>query len=475
MTVSKASFLSSHIVLLTLALAITSCRQGGELANESLSGGKLEDESISGEKLADGSVTPEKLDRTYQQLLSPGTTAHYFRGDQTWQTLNTSVIPEVTNLYYTDARSRAAISASAPLSYSSATGVLSLGTVPLANGGTGLTSLGTANQLLGVNSGATGAEYKSLLGTTDQIIATHAAGSITFSTPQNIASTSSPTFAGLTLTGLTGFVRASTGTISASALSSSDVTTALAYTPVNLAGDTMTGTLSLPSDGLLVGTNDLVFSTGNVGLGTTSPDHKLDVEVEDLTNNAVTVAARVTHSTTGIPAAGMGTGLDLAAETSDELTISTLARIEAKLTNATTASEDADLEFKTVASGALNTVMSLSSSGNVGIGTSAAPNSVLQVDGPISTAISTQTALTYTITATDSVIIVDATSNNVDISLPSASGIAGRKYTIKRIDSSANTVNVIGSIDGVLSYALTQWQYVAVVSDGTQWYIIANN
>lgn len=44
------------------------------------------------------------------------------------------------------------------------------------------------------------------------------------------------------------------------------------------AGDTMTGTLNLPSDGLTVGTSQLVVSSGNVGIGTAStPVYKLEV------------------------------------------------------------------------------------------------------------------------------------------------------------------------------------------------------
>lgn len=94
----------------------------------------------------------------------------------------------------------------------SSSGVFSVGTVSLSSeitgtlgvshGGSGLTSLGTANQVLGVNSGASAAEYKSILGTTSQVVVTHGAGSITLSTPQSIATTSSPTFGGLTLTPL---------------------------------------------------------------------------------------------------------------------------------------------------------------------------------------------------------------------------------------------------------------------------------
>ncbi|MFN7883522.1 MAG: hypothetical protein ACK5PF_10995, partial [bacterium] len=66
-------------------------------------------------------------------------------------------------------------------------------------------------------------------------------------------------------------------------LTSSQVTTALGYTPANptnsvaKAGDTMTGALTLPSNGLTVGTNQLIVTGGNVGIGATLPATKLDV------------------------------------------------------------------------------------------------------------------------------------------------------------------------------------------------------
>lgn len=47
---------------------------------------------------------------------------------------------------------------------------------------------------------------------------------------------------------------------------------------VNEAGDTMTGTLNLATDGLVAGTDQLVISGGNVGIGTASPGSTLDVD-----------------------------------------------------------------------------------------------------------------------------------------------------------------------------------------------------
>jgi len=52
----------------------------------------------------------------------------------------------------------------------------------------------------------------------------------------------------------------------------------LGFTPVNKAGDTMTGVLNLPANGLVAGTNQFVLSGGNVGIGFTSPAAKLGVD-----------------------------------------------------------------------------------------------------------------------------------------------------------------------------------------------------
>lgn len=59
-----------------------------------------------------------------QPLIAAGSTTQYYRGDKTFQTLNTGVVPENGNLYYTDARARAAISGTLPISVAS--GVVSI-------------------------------------------------------------------------------------------------------------------------------------------------------------------------------------------------------------------------------------------------------------------------------------------------------------------------------------------------------------
>lgn len=81
----------------------------------------------------------------------------------------------------------------------------------------------------------------------------------------------------------------------------------------------------------------------------------------------------------------------------------------------------------------------------------------------------------YTLTALDDIV---AASGNITITLPNATTIPGRKYTIKNVGVLTVTVDGNGAqtIDGATNRALTlQYQYVTVVSDGTGWLITANN
>lgn len=88
-----------------------------------------------------------------------------------------------------------------------------------------------------------------------------------------------PAVSGANLTNLNAS-NVTSGTLDAARLPSDGY----AATYVNVTGDTMSGTLTLPANGLTVGTNQLVVSGGNVGIGTTSPARKLDV------NGAIKIA-----------------------------------------------------------------------------------------------------------------------------------------------------------------------------------------
>ncbi len=70
--------------------------------------------------------------------------------------------------------------------------------------------------------------------------------------------------------------------LSPTAKTISDISSAITAR-VAKTGDTMTGTLNLPTNGLIVGTNQLVVSGGNVGIGTTSPTVTLGLGMNYMT------------------------------------------------------------------------------------------------------------------------------------------------------------------------------------------------
>lgn len=81
----------------------------------------------------------------FEPTISGGDTYQYWRGDKTWQTLNTFSVTESTNLYFTNARARTSISlttfgSSGAASYNSSTGQLNIPNY--AGGAGGVTSIG---------------------------------------------------------------------------------------------------------------------------------------------------------------------------------------------------------------------------------------------------------------------------------------------------------------------------------------------
>ena len=86
----------------------------------------------------------------------------------------------------------------------------------------------------------------------------------------------------------------------------------------------------------------------------------------------------------------------------------------------------------------------------------------------------------YTALISDQIIVANASTAAFNVTLPTAAGVAGQVYTIKRINSGSNNVTVgttsSQTIDGSTTYVLSaQYNFVQVVSDGANWVIVGSN
>ena len=118
-------------------------------------------------------------------------------------------------------------------------------------------------------------------------------------------------------------------------------------------------------------------------------------------------------------------------------------------------------------------VNSLSSFGH------ATPVSTVDIDGSLGIDI-TSTSSDITLDHTHHTVLVDASGAARTITLPAATGVSRRTYTIKKTDASVNAVTVDGNasetIDGATTQPLAlQNEYITIQCNGTAWFIIAND
>ena len=128
---------------------------------------------------------------------------------------------------------------------------------------------------------------------------------------------------------------------------------------------------------------------------------------------------------------------------------------------------------------ATNERLRITGAGSVGVN-NPSPNSTLFVRGSLATSIVTRTA-SATISATDFSTMCNNGAGAVTMTLPTASGIAGRIYILKKTSAAGNNVTVAGyngveTIDGSATYAITnQYSYLMIQSDGTNWNILTKH
>lgn len=88
------------------------------------------------------------LVQSKEPAIAGGLATQYWRGDKTWQILNTDAVPEGGSIYFTTARARASVSAGTGISYSSTTGIIT-STITQADGSETKISAGTNTTVTG--------------------------------------------------------------------------------------------------------------------------------------------------------------------------------------------------------------------------------------------------------------------------------------------------------------------------------------
>lgn len=205
-------------------------------------------------------------------------------------------------------------------------------------------------------------------------------------------------------------------------------------------------------------------TSGNVGVGTDSPDVKLHAESDSAATNTVTDVFRITSTSTGTPAAGIGVGMAFEVETAASNN-EVGARIEAVTTDVTATSEDVDLAFYTMEAGAPATeAFRVKSTGTVAVATdielgnasdttlSRSSAGVLAVEGVVIPSISSINTLTNkritkrvqavassaTVTASlddDDMVTITAQAEALTLANPSGTGTQGQPLVFRIKDN----------------------------------------
>jgi hypothetical protein len=202
---------------------------------------------------------------------------------------------------------------------------------------------------------------------------------------------------------------------------------------VNLAGDTMTGPLYLPIDGLIVGTAQLVVQGGNIGLGTASPRNAID-----------------------IVRSGQGAFINMDDGAADYYTTGNYQGTFYLSYNRSNGSGGASIIYFSPSDNQLTLYQPVAISNGYALAAYSLSGS-------------------YVLTSCNGVYLVDSTNGSVTVTLPSASSTYGQVCMVKH-KAGTNAVSVAApagsTIDGASSVSLTTANAARqIISDGSNWYV----
>ena len=241
-----------------------------------------------------------------------------------------------------------------------------------------------------------------------------------------------------------------------------------------------------------------IDNTGNVGVGTSAPSEKLDIESSDANKTAVDInntgggdpkinlqVGGTTTFSIGIDNSDadklkIGTS---ALETNTRVTIDATGNVGVGTTTPGAKLDvDGDAIFNEsgaaknfrVESDANTHMLFIDGTNNeIGINTSS-PASTLDIQGSLGYKVTTITAAT-TLNQTHNVVLCN--TGPYTVTLPAAATNTGKVYYIKNIDAEGDDITIDGNasetIDGGLTFILDPYKHaVRIISDGTNWHVL---
>ena len=229
----------------------------------------------------------------------------------------------------------------------------------------------------------------------------------------------------------------------------------------------------------------VTFTTdGKVGIGTTNPTEVLTLNATDPTirfeENGTFKATIGVNSSDNIVIENKTMNKHIVFKANDQGTIKEGLRLDGAIpevvVNQQHESEGTLVDFRVESENNTHMLFVDGSADKVGVNNST-PGSGLHVNSSFATAIAAKSS-DYTLTGADHTILVDCSSANVTLTLPTAVGCAGRMYIIKRVDASANAANINSNgseeIEGSTSSAsVASRGSIVLQSDNSGWWKVA--
>jgi len=197
-----------------------------------------------------------------------------------------------------------------------------------------------------------------------------------------------------------------------------------------------------------------INGSGNIGIGTTAPSQKLDV------NGSINASTSIiSQGSVVADAATTNTGA-----VSPGILFGSPASGEGISSKRTTGTNQYGLDFYTSSTNR----MSITNAGSVGIGT-VVPVSTLEVSGSVGYSILVASTSTLTLGTSNYTVIIPTTLVTT-ITLPTASASTKRIYVIVNQYPSATTISSYISFTGSAVTSIPGQTSITVQSDGTNWY-----